>query len=402
MTVIRDAIIVGAGIGGAVAGELLARKGRRVLVLERSTGRSGGGIGSIPRPEILWPRTQQVLAGILGEERLRDELTVPVRKVLLHDGTRWIEFVGAQAMTRAGVQPVSTEPARTRAALLEQSRFELRRGVEVLGLVRKGSGGDRGRIVGVRTKCGADGSEEELLARWVIGDDGSDSRVRRECGIDITLHDFPLDFLCFGFVWSDRMPAGTVRAWINLSRDGSGIAGALAFPFPDGKGGAIVLTRPRVREDSARTTRDWMHFVTGAEGLTEIVGERVMPRDFMHVRRAWGHAERYGVPGAVLIGDAAHPVSPAGGQGANMSVHDAAALSEIILDGVENVPDELEARRRAANARSVAMTARATALLKTPTWTRPAWAVRGLIRLGARIPRAPAGLLRYIATAFAE
>jgi len=42
-----------------------------------------------------------------------------------------------------------------------------------------------------------------------------------------------------------------------------------------------------------------------------------------------GHAPRYGAAGAVVMGDAAHPVSPAGGQGANMSIADARALAEL-------------------------------------------------------------------------
>jgi 2-polyprenyl-6-methoxyphenol hydroxylase-like FAD-dependent oxidoreductase len=55
--------------------------------------------------------------------------------------------------------------------------------------------------------------------------------------------------------------------------------------------------------------------------------------EVVRVRRLWGHAKKYGIAGAMLMGDAAHPVSPAGGQGANMSVADATAMAELLMDG---------------------------------------------------------------------
>src|SRR5688572_14907312 len=53
------------------------------------------------------------------------------------------------------------------------------------------------------------------------------------------------------------------------------------------------------------------------------------PRDFTRVARPFGHAESYVANGAALIGDAAHPMTPAGGQGANASIWDALALAEV-------------------------------------------------------------------------
>ena len=42
------------------------------------------------------------------------------------------------------------------------------------------------------------------------------------------------------------------------------------------------------------------------------------------------HAERYVLPGVALIGDAAHAIHPLAGQGANLGLQDALALSEVI------------------------------------------------------------------------
>jgi 2-polyprenyl-6-methoxyphenol hydroxylase-like FAD-dependent oxidoreductase len=53
------------------------------------------------------------------------------------------------------------------------------------------------------------------------------------------------------------------------------------------------------------------------------------------------------------MGDAAHPVSPAGGQGANMSIADARALAEIAVRNPSQLLEEYEYRRRKDNERSL-------------------------------------------------
>ena len=47
------------------------------------------------------------------------------------------------------------------------------------------------------------------------------------------------------------------------------------------------------------------------------------------IERPFGHADTYVADHVALIGDAAHPVTPAGGQGANMSVADAMVLADV-------------------------------------------------------------------------
>jgi len=120
------------------------------------------------------------------------------------------------------------------------------------------------------------------------------------------------------------------------------------------------------------------------------------------VRRPWGHAPHYGGPGALLIGDAAHPVSPAGGQGANMSVADARVVAELALAGVPDVLAAYERRRRAANRRSLRFTRGAVFAFGLPEgllFNRlTAWL---LSQVGSRPPIA-ARFIRTLATAFLE
>ena len=73
--------------------------------------------------------------------------------------------------------------------------------------------------------------------------------------------------------------------------------------------------------------------------VRSLLSGKIFPEGFAKFEPHFGHVPRYGVPGAVLLGDAAHPVTPAGGQGANMAVADAVALAREIL--VAALPEQV-------------------------------------------------------------
>jgi 2-polyprenyl-6-methoxyphenol hydroxylase-like FAD-dependent oxidoreductase len=71
------------------------------------------------------------------------------------------------------------------------------------------------------------------------------------------------------------------------------------------------------------------------------------------------------------MGDAAHPVSPAGGQGANMSIADGRAIAELALAGEPNLLAAYERIRRPANRRSLRFTRGAAFVFGLPDWLLP-------------------------------
>ena len=384
-----DFIVAGGGLGGAVLASLLARGGKRVLVIERDARPR-----ALVRPEVLWPATMDVLSSLVPAEKLK-EAVLPMRGVKCHDGERTFALITADLLREAGVQPWFTEPGQTRERLLASGSFELQRGVEVSAVLKEGE-----RVVGVRTRDVVSGAEREVRAAWTVGDDGAQSMVRQACGIEMPPRMFPVDFLCFGFDWPRRLPQSTARVWLNRGRFGSGIFALLAMPTSEGKGAGLAVVRPWIFDDIAPAREAWRRLCAVDPVIDEMLGTRQFPGDLVRVRRPWGHAPRYGIPGAVLMGDAAHPVSPAGGQGANMSVADACALAEIALAGTPDLVAAYEAIRRPANERSVSPTRWAARLWGLPDALLPMsvlyWALRGT----ARYPALARHFVRSASTAF--
>lgn len=352
-----DFAIVGGGIGGLVLAELLRRKGKKVIVLEKSTASP-----TWTRPEILWPATVQLLFS-LAPQKTWESAMHPLRGVEFFNGEKFVSPLNEQFFAEVGVQPWSTDPNLTRELLFGLSSSEVRRGVEVTEFLTEGP-----RIVGVRARNLKTAEPFEILADWTIGDDGAASSVRAAAGFKLAARLFPIEFLCFKCDWPQDFPARMGRAWPNRKNPKTGIVLLGTISIPGGKGAGLVGIRARQFDTLRDPAAAWAEFCSMDSRIAEVVGGRKFPDDFARVRRPWGHVASYGEAGVLLMGDAAHPVSPVGGQGANMSIADAKAIAE--LADHPNLAQEYERRRRPANRRSL-MPTRVAASLQTPPWTLP-------------------------------
>jgi 2-polyprenyl-6-methoxyphenol hydroxylase-like FAD-dependent oxidoreductase len=384
-----DFLIVGGGIGGAVLANLLGRRGQRVLVLEKAR---------VPaqqtRPEVLWPATVEVLRTLIPE-KLEQRWLLPIRSGVLSCGTQELLRFGSDVFDAAGVQPYST--ANTRELLLQQAPCEHQRGAEVTEVLL-----ESGRVVGVRARDTASGTEREILAAWTVGDDGAHSVIRRCCGFPMDVVPFPVEMLAFNFEWPASLPPNAVRVWLNQDRVKTGLIGMPAMPLPEGRGVALLPVWPDLCEQNGRLREVLRSFASQDSVLEELLGPRTDPAGLTRYRLAWSRSPRFGTKGALLLGDAAHPVTPAGGQEANLSVADACFIAKAALETPETLLDEYQTHRLAPTQRSLSLSRRASRVLALPRValnlgmaTLPSWA-----RWLNNRPERFGGFLRTAANAF--
>ena len=363
-----ECIVVGGGIGGAVLALALGRAGRSVLILEREAAPPAM---ATARPEILAGATLDTFNRLGIGERIVREAALPICALELFEaGSRRALFrITPEDLRRAGARPHSTDPAATRRIVLEEAqrtgRVVIEREVEVQGLVTQGSA-----VVGVRALKAQ--QPLEYRAPLTVGDDGTHSKIRTAMGATIRLQEFPIDFFGAVVPGYPQQPERTGQGWLNVRGLRRGLFAALFLPIP-GHRTALVFGVAAARSEPWRRTRPEAFDAAAAQlsPLCEEAGRLPkFPEGFGYFRRPFGHASRYAGDGVALLGDAAHPVTPAGGQGANMSVADAAVLAQVALEALRRGDcsasrlARYEAARRPANARSLQFSVRPTQVFR--------------------------------------
>jgi 2-polyprenyl-6-methoxyphenol hydroxylase-like FAD-dependent oxidoreductase len=214
-------------------------------------------------------------------------------------------------------------PLKNRARRLG---VEIRYGTEVVDVDQD----EHGVTVLVRT----DSRELAYRARYLVGADGTHSAVRRAAGVPFSGEPFLRSMMLADVKLSDPPPPGVVRS--------NGGNGGFAMLAPYGNGWWRVTAWDEGWSRTAPGTPvELAHLVS--------VLRRSHGRSYGIHSPRWTSrfdadsrlADTYRAGRVLLVGDAAHQHSPAGGQSMNLGIQDAANLSWRLAEVVRGAPDRL-------------------------------------------------------------
>jgi len=306
-------IVVGAGPAGATLAYLLASRGVEVTLLERQRDFSREFRGEVLLPSGLAALDQMGLRAVFDGVPRSEPTAVELyaNAVRIFDLAFDSDFLGPDPPT-AFSQPAFLEAVI--AAAGEHASFRVELGASV-GDLLYGSG----RVVGVEARL--DGSDVELQADLVIGADGRSSAVRRLAGLEARRHGLDVDIVWFKVPLPEFMSSGApLRVYIGRAHL------LIAYRSADGLlQVAWAITKGTFGELRRRGIEEWVSEIANhvtpdlAAHLTAHRGALTHPFLLSAVS---DRVDRWTIPGALVIGDAAHTMSPVGGQGINIALRD--------------------------------------------------------------------------------
>ncbi|MBV9315550.1 MAG: FAD-dependent oxidoreductase [Pseudonocardia sp.] len=312
--------VVGGGPAGMILGLLLARGGVPVTVLEKHADFLRDFRGDTVHASTLTLLDELGLSAEFARlpHRLLEQLTfepdvgsITISLDRLPGNHQHIAMVPQWDLLELLATAAEREP-----------RFTLIRNAEVTSLLTEGD-----RVVGVRYRDRTQGpaaGEHELRADLTVGCDGRHSVVRAAAGMHTRSFGVPID------VWWFRLPRHDSDQTGVIGRISTGHMAAM-FDRGDYWQCAYVIHKGS----------DVQLRAAGVEALRAEFGGLVpWTRDRLDALRSWDdvklldvkldRVKRWSADGVLVIGDAAHAMSPVGGVGINLAVADAVATARLL------------------------------------------------------------------------
>ena len=377
MSLDSDILVVGAGPTGLTLALQASRMGAKVRVVERR---------STPRawaPALaIHPRTLETLRSLGVADEVLARGLAHVDLDIHIDETVVSESLGRLHLPETEFPFVFFAPQPEVEAVLASALGAI--GVEVeWGSEFQGYEPTEG---GLACRLERDGEVRTVTTGYLVGCDGSDSAVRREARIRFRGRSYR-ETISIADANADLQPR-TAHAFLR----GRGIL----FFFPLSSGRWRIIGPGVVNETAVEVEALVERHTGGRVGVSDVDWVKV-------VRPQHRLAGTYRKGRVFLAGDAAHVHSPAGAQGMNAGIQDAANLGWKVAVAARGAPDDLldtyEAERRPVAKHVVRVTGLAFALELsefTPlVWGRR-WAAKPIASLLAPHPRLISVLARVV------
>lgn len=326
-----DALVVGARCAGAATAMLMARRGMRVLAVDRSA------YGSDTMSTHALMRGGVMLLARWGlVPRLVEAGTPPIRRTTFHYGT---EAIPVDLRPGGGVDALYAPRRTLLDSLLVDAAWEA--GAEVrhqhtlTSLLRD----DTGRVTGALVLDEA-GREYAITAGLVVGADGVSSAVARLAGATVTHQARHAAACLYAYVdglpdtgthWhyapgasAGRIPTNAGQHCLFVSVSSARFRAANDGDQPAGMRRILAEVSPDLAEETAALIPDGEPTIfAGRKGF---------------LRQAWG-------PGWALIGDAGYFKDPITAHGITDALRDAALLADAAVGGSDAAFAGFAARR---------------------------------------------------------
>ncbi len=300
-------VIVGAGPTGITLALLLVKRGITVTLVE-----AAADFHRVFRGEGLMPSGLDALAQM--------GLSAVLEQVPHRSFDAWEVILGKKPLFRVE-EPMETngqpctlvsQPPLLEALIAEAqtyAQFEFIKGVPVKDLLWNDN-----RIVGVKLSDG-----REIKAQIVVGADGRNSIIRQRAGLHLDREPNDIDILWFKLATSPQFEAENVFYAISNGDKSFGV-------FHGAEEGKLHLSWILfTNEESDRKPAQWAsifasiapswmaeHFLKSADTIERPIKLSVVV----------GRCQKWYAPGLILLGDAAHPMSPIRAQGINVALRD--------------------------------------------------------------------------------
>ncbi|WP_078392753.1 FAD-dependent monooxygenase [Shouchella patagoniensis] len=320
----KDVCIIGGGPGGALLGLLLAKQGIDVAVVE-----SRAGFNREFRGETIAAGSVAFLDRLGLLEKLNEQGFIKVQAIEMYEKENLLfqaDFKNFKHPQKYGIdipQPAVLQTIIDEAE--EYSNFDILMGTTCTELIQK-----EGKVHGVICK-----QNKEMIqfnTRLVVGADGRHSRVRKLAEFKTKIKHFDRDLVWF------KLPKPTGWKEANTIKVNKNNHLIILPTFPDMLRVGTYIPKGGYLEAKNHGIEEFRNTVSDMEPTFKPIMETYIKswKDVTMLDIFTTDTETWSKDGLILIGDAAHTLSPVLGQGVNIAMQDSIELVPYIVKGVQN------------------------------------------------------------------